>query len=349
MINKKRLTAALIILVFIIFALIAVYNRHTRLNKYTEYSFDSFDTVTAVIGYAKSREEFDEIYKIITDELNEYHKLFTVYEEYDGLNNLYTVNKHGEVKVDQRIIDMLAFSVDMYELTGGKVNIALGSVLGIWHDYRESGTADPENAKLPSYEELACANSHTNIENLIIDKENSTVLLTDPEMTLDVGAIAKGYAVEKVAQKLEERGIGGYIINVGGNVRTVGTKPDGKEWNVGIDNPDRFSSQAYVENISLKGESLVTSGSYQRYYIVNGESYHHIIDPKTLMPAEHFVSVSVICKDSGLADALSTALFTMSYDEGRGLVEGIDGVEAMWMLENGEKMYSSEFHKYIAK
>ena len=164
-----------------------------------------------------------------------------------------------------------------------------------------------------------------------------------------MGAIAKGYAVEMVAQSLEQKGISGYVLNVGGNVRTVGTKPDGSKWTVGIENSFENAETAYLEYLYLSGESVVTSGSYQRYYEVDGKNYHHIIDPVTLMPAERYRSVSVVCRDSGMGDALSTALFCMSLEEGMALLESIEDTEAIWIFEDGTKISSDGFGLYTEK
>jgi thiamine biosynthesis lipoprotein len=132
---------------------------------------------------------------------------------------------------------------------------------------------------------------------------------------------------------LEEQGITGYILNVGGNVRAVGEKPDGTGWTVGVENPEEGGD--YTAYLSLTKESLVTSGSYQRYYLVDGKRYHHIIDPETLMPAEGFLSVSVLTSHSGQADALSTALFCMTREEGLSLVSSLPDTEAQWILSDG--------------
>ncbi len=324
---------------------------NTKLEKYTEYYFDYFDTATTIVGYEKTQEDFKATCEEIKEQLNEYHKLFDIYNRYEGLNNLTTVNdlvdgEHIEVEVDKKIIDMLTFAKEMYVLTDGAVNVAMGSVLKIWHSYRSYGINNPAEAELPPMDKLQTAAEHTNIEDVIIDTEKSTVYLADSQMTLDVGAIAKGYAAEMVAQYLEAEGKMGYIINLGGNVRTVG-QADEKPWNVGIENPDTDNEEKpYIEYLHLQGESLVTSGSYQRFYIVNGESYHHIIDSDTLMPSVKFKSVSVLTRDSGLGDALSTALFLMDYGEGLELVEAMENVEAMWVLPNGEQKYSSGFKNY---
>jgi thiamine biosynthesis lipoprotein len=322
--------------------------------KFSEYSFDYFDTVTTITGYAESREAFDEIAQGVLAELGEYHRLFTIYHRFEGLENLCTVNElvdgqHRTVTVDRRIVDMLLYAKEMYAKTDGRVNIAMGSVLSIWHDYRTIGMSDPAAAELPPMDKLTEAAKHTDINCLVIDEENSTVTITDPAMRLDVGAIAKGYAVERVARSLEEKGITGYVINVGGNVRTVGAKGDGSPWVAGIENPDTDAEEDYVAYLNLTGESVVTSGSYQRYYLVNGKRFHHIIDSETLMPAEGFLSVSVVCKHSGQGDALSTALFCMPFEEGLALVESLPDAEAFWVLPDGTTRQSDGFAAYITQ
>lgn len=310
---------------------------------------DYFDTVITVIGYENTKEEFDEVADEILAEFKEYHRLYSIYHRFEGLENLCTINEivdgeHRTVTVDSRIIDMLLYSVEMYEKTGGIVNIAMGSVLSLWHSYRNLGMDDPSNASLPPMDKLIAAAEHTDIRDMVIDEENLTVTLTDPLMSLDVGAIAKGYATECVARSLEERGITGYVLNVGGNVRAVGAKPTGEKWTVGIEDPD---GGEYLEYLRLEGMSVVTSGSYQRYYYVEGKPYHHIIHPDTLMPAEGFTSVSVVCRDSGLGDAFSTALFCLPLTEGLALVEETPGVEVMWISADGTKTVSSGWNEYV--
>ena len=321
--------------------------------KFNEYSFDYFDTVTTITGYAKDKDEFDKVSAEILALLGEYHRLFTIYHRFEGMENLCTVNElvdgaHRTVTVDQRIIDMLLYAKQTYELTDGKVNVAMGSVLSIWHDYRENGMDEPWNAALPPMEALKEASAHTDINKIQIDEQARTVTLLDPQMRLDVGAIAKGYAVEMVAQHMEQKGITGYVINVGGNVRTLGAKPDGSGWTVGVENPDEDAAD-YLAYLQLNGKSLITSGSYQRYFIVDGKRYHHIIDPATLMPAEYFTSVSIVCDSSADGDALSTALFCMTYEQGLALIESLDGVEAMWLTVDGKQYYSSGFSSYQAE
>ncbi len=325
-----------------------------KLEKFTEHSLELFDTATTITGYVRGEEVFREKSALILEELERYHKLFDIYHSYDGMENLCTVNalhdgEHREVTVDQKIIDMLLYSKAMYRATNGAMNIAMGSVLSIWHEYRTAGLDEPWAAELPPMERLEEAAKHTNIDDVIIDEEASTVFLADPEMSLDVGAVAKGYAVEMVAQSLEAEDLSGFVINVGGNVRTIGIKPDSEPWVVGIEDPDKSSEDSYLVYLELAGESVVTSGSYQRFYTVGDKEYNHIIDPKTLMPAENFVSVSVVSRDSAQADALSTALFCMSLTDGLMLVEQTPNCEAMWVFADGSKRTSAGFDGFVKR
>ena len=337
-----------IALILIISAILCSCTASEQTNKYSTYSMDYFDTVITITGYERTEEEFDRISGEMLSLFGEYHQLYTIYHRFEDMENLCTVNElvdgaHRTVTVDRRIIDLLLYAREMYDMTDGIMNIAMGSVLSLWHDYRTVGKDDPDKASLPPMELLLEAAEHTDINNVVVDEKESTVTLTDPQMKLDVGAIAKGYATERVAQAFEEKGITGYILNVGGNVRTLGGKGDRTPWTVGIENPDGEEYLAYLE---LDGQSVVTSGSYQRFYYVDGKPYHHIIHPDTLMPAEGYLSVSVICEDSGKADALSTALFCLSYEDGKKLIESIPDAEAMWVTEGGEKSFSSGWDQY---
>jgi len=309
-----------------------------------------FNTVTKIVGYSDSEESFTEDVEFIYDNMKLYHELFDIYNDYE-FNNIKTINdKAGvePVKVDKKIIDLLLFAREVYEVTNGKINIAMGPVLRIWHDYREAGVNDPENAFLPPMEELLEASKHTDIDKVIIDEKESTVYLSDPGMRLDVGAVAKGYAVEKVARLAEENGITNMIISAGGNVRAIGDRGNDRgNWVVGVQNPDLESSKKHLVLLSIADMSLITSGSYERYYIVNGERYGHIINPDTLMPPTYYESVTVLVNDSGLGDALSTAIFCMPYEESFAFIESKEGVEALWVFSDGTIEYSSGIKAYI--
>lgn len=331
---KKALSAVLLIA-----SLIGLCSCAKTEKRYTATSFEYFDTVTNIVGYAVSEEEFDNTKNYIFSELEKYHNLYDIYNLYDGIANIKTINgSRSPVKVDGDIINLIEYGKNIYSLTDGKTNIAMGAVLSIWHDCREDGT------RLPERKELLYASEHCNPDDIITDRKNRTVFLADEKMSLDVGAIAKGYAAEMIAESLREKGISGYLISIGGNVCAVGAKPDGKQWTVGIEDP---FGDGFCETVGVCDVSVVTSGSYQRYFELDGVRYHHIIDPDTLFPENRFVSVTVISGNSALADALSTALFNMNIEQGKALIASLEDTHAMWLTADGEKLCSDGFKEFI--
>ncbi|MBR1763433.1 MAG: FAD:protein FMN transferase [Eubacterium sp.] len=303
-----------------------------------------FDTVSSITAYDSSQSEFDKHYKLFYEKLEEYHKLFDIYNEYEGINNLKTLNKKAKnepIKVDEKIIDLLTFGKEVYELSEGKTNICFGSVLSLWHTAQETKTLPDEN-------KLKEAAKHTDINSLIIDEEKQTVYFKDGQMKLDVGAIAKGYAAEKVCEWAKDNLWQSAMLSLGGNICTFGYKNnDGRtKWNVQIESP-KEKDESGVAIVKINDKSVVTSGDYQRYFEKGGKRYCHIINTKTLYPSEYMHSVSVICNNSALADALSTTLFNMSIEEGKALIEKTDGAEAVWVDNEYQTMYSSGFGEYI--
>lgn len=245
--------------------------------------------------------------------------------------------------MDGEIIRLLLDCREYDELTGHTVNVAMGSVLALWHEARTAGLDDPAHAALPDEEALKNAAAHTDWAAVEIDEEAGTVYLADPALRLDVGAVAKGWAAQRAAEATPT----GFLISVGGNVCATGPKDDsGTPWVVGITDPDGGSD--YLHTLYNRDSAIVTSGDYQRYYVVDGETYHHIIDPQTLYPARRYRSVTVICGDSGLADALSTALFILPREEGEALAQNC-GAEAMWVDAEGSRFYTQGFQAYICQ
>ncbi len=338
-ISIKRSLCAAVAAAVVFFSVFSLASCDKRKETKNRIFYDYFDTVSVIYDYSgASDEDFSRVCGEIEGLLSYYHGLFDIYSEEDGTAGLAKINAmagKGAVKCDGELIDFLEYCVSLYELTDGYVNIAMGAVLSIWHDYREAGLKALSKAELPPAELLTAAAEHCDITKLKIDREASTVELLDPEMRLDVGAVGKGYATEKIAEYLKGQKLSGYVLDIGGNLRAVGTKPGGEGWSTGVKNPDVYSPERYVDTFTLSDSSAVTSGDYERYYVVDGKRYHHIIDKNTLMPARNFASVTVKCESSALADGLSTALFCMDYDTGRALVDSLDGVSAVWVTHDG--------------
>lgn len=351
----KKIISCLCLILFIVslaFSLTGCENNKdnkyiTRSKTISDYYFN---TGSLLSSYGDASEaEFNRYVALCEEKLSYYHKLFDIYYEYAGVNNIRTINKNAgisPVEVDVALIDFLEYCKEIFTLTNGKTNVMLGSVLKLWHNFRENATENekkeilPTASDLPSEEELSRASVHTSIDALVIDREAGTVYISDPLASLDVGAVAKGYTVELLYDELLSLGAKSVVINVGRNIRTIGLKPNGDMWVSGIYNPDITSDSPIKCKVAFGEGSIVTSGDYERFVTIDGEKYHHIIDPDTLQPASYFSSVTVLTQDSGLADALSTALFCMSYEDGLSFISELDDVEAVWIYKDGRLAFT---------
>jgi len=328
-----------------------------KYHKYTYEFIGTFDTVIQFMGYAENEKQFEELAKKGQARFEELHKLFDIYNIYDGINNIKTINDNAGIKpveVKQEIIDIIQFSKEWYDKMGGVVNIALGPVLSIWHTYREEGMRDPANAKIPDIVLLKKAELKTDIKKVEVDAVKKTVFLKETGMSLDMGAVAKGFATEIVARELEAAGYTSFIISSGGNVRVVGKPLDGtrSKWGIGIQNPDGnaiIPEGEALDTVFVTDTSVVSSGDYQRFYEVDGKRIHHLIEPSTLMPANYYRAVTVMTKDSGQADFLSTTVFLLPYEKSRELVESLDGVEALWIMQDGSIAVTDNMKKSMKK
>ena len=321
-------------------------NAPLELRRFNHISIDLFDTVTQIIGYASSQSEFDYFRDIIINELAHLHKLFDIFSEYPNINNMRTINLNAGVapiEVDPIIIEMLLLGIRGYEYTNGLFNIALGPVLSIWHEYR---IADANI--LPCMERLQAANVFTNINDVIIDEINNTVFLRYENMSLDVGGVAKGFAIEHVVQVAQNAGFNHFVLSVGGDVRMAEAPPIGERnfWNTGVRDPfgGAFTDNI-VEVISGSNISVLSSGDYGRFFMVDGVRYSHIIDPTTLMPATKYRAVTVIHPDAGINDVIITAAFLLDIYEATQVLNSFQA-QAVWILQDGSLVHTPGFWQY---
>lgn len=338
---------------FIFFSFILIFlfsGCSPNLEKYQKQYLVYFDTYSTFTAYTNNEEEFNKYSDIVEGELKKYHQYFDIYNEYSEINNIKTINDNAGVKaveVDREILNLISDCKLYYDKTDGAFNIALGSVLKLWHEQRIFGIENPKQAKLPNMEELKKAAENISMDNVVIDEENSTVFIIDENTSLDLGAVAKGYTAEKIAQKLREQGLNSAILNLGGNVCTIGKPFDKEKWSIGVQSSNEKNESVIADKIFVNDMAVVSSGDYQRYYTVNGKNYHHIIDFKTLMPADEFKAVTVIHENSEIADMLSTSLFILPYDEGEKLTLSY-GAEAVWYYKNGD-IKETEGYKLFKK
>jgi thiamine biosynthesis lipoprotein len=215
---------------------------------------------------------------------------------------------------------LLDASSAAYELTGGLFDPAIGSVSRLW-TWGEDGA-------VPHPDSIAAALARVGLDKLSAKGPG--------RVTLDLGGVAKGYAVGLAARKIESLGFRSAIITAGGDMRLVGRRPDGKPWRIAIRHPRKPG--AFIGFLKLSDTSVSTSGDYERCFVRDGRRYHHILDPRTGMPGERSVSVTVVGPDAATSDALSTGLFLMGPEEGARLVESLDGVGAVFVWAEGESV-----------
>ena len=237
----------------------------------------------------------------------------------------------SEVKVSPDTFDVLERGIYYSELAKGRFDITVGPIVKLWNIGTEyAAVPDPKVLK----EKIELIDFHK----LHLDKNNLTAKLDEPDMQVDLGAIAKGYAADEVAEILKANGVQHAIINLGGNVLTVGGKVNGDPWKIGIQDP--FNPRGdYLGIISLSDKTVVTSGTYERYFEQDGKRYHHILDPRTGYPAENEVaSVSIITEKSMDGDGNSTSVLLLGLEEGMKFVESQKGVEAIFVTYD-KKVY----------
>lgn len=319
--------------------------------RYRSEFYGTFDTVVTIVGYVQKEGDFDRYTSYAQERFQYFHQLFDRYDVYDGVVNIKTINDQagiGPVKVSEDLFEFLQYCLDWCEKSEGKVNVALGPVLEIWHTYRERYENAAEG-ELPAQETLEQANLLTDWTKVELDEEEQTVFLPEKGMSLDVGAIAKGYTTEKVGQELFEMGFTSFSISAGGNVRTFSApaSADRSKWNISIMNPHTAENPDAqpIDFLYLNDLSVVTSGDYQRYYLADGKKIHHIIDPATLYPADYYQSVTVVTQDSGEGDLLSTWLFTLPLEQAKAVARQY-GAEALWVLQDDTVVYTDGYLDY---
>ncbi len=221
------------------------------------------------------------------------------------------------------------------QLSGGALNCTMGELIALWG----IGT---ENAGIPAEDRILSLLPKSDNP---IQIEGNTIRLLETGVSLHFGAVAKGYIADEMQEVLLAHGVQSAALSLGGNVLTIGTKPDGSAWKIGITDP--FSPESIAATVSAEDLSVVTSGTYERYFEEDGILYHHILDPKTGYPADSgLASVTILAQSSLTSDALSTAVFVLGAEEGMALVESLPDVEALLITEDGEFLISSGMAQY---
>ncbi len=230
------------------------------------------------------------------------------------------------VALSEDTFALLERALEIAELTNGAFNPAVGPFVELWQTAKTDGV-------LPTEEEVALLLPLADYKKIELDAAQRTAFLQEEGMSVDLGAIAKGFAVERAVEILQEGGVESAIVRAGGNVYALGEKPDGTSWRVGIRNP--FQLDETIKFVELHNQAVDTSAIYEQNFSINGKEYGHIIDPRTGYPAEGTASSTIITTSPSLADALSTAVFILGHEEGAALIETIPETES-FIIEVGQ-------------
>lgn len=319
---------------FIVIVCIVIQTQNTNSSQTHEITLTDVGFDTPVTFKAEcSQEEFETYTEIVREVFSQNNRRFDCYHSYEGMQNIYTVNQEAydhPVELDDTTMDCVQLALEMNR-TCSKFDCTYGALMNLWHEYREQGMAandKGEDGKLPDQSEIQEALKHGGADQIRI--EGKTIHFTDPGIKLDLGGIAKGYTAQKAKEELQEAGLDNGFINAGGNVVLIGGKKNNEPWKIGIQNPDASGSLIVVE---IQDDiSIVTSGDYQRYYTSDGKRISHIIDIDTGYPVEIARSVTVLAEDSGKADAYSTCLFCLDYQQGKRLAKKLQ-IDAIWIFD----------------
>ena len=270
-----------------------------------QVQFFSMDTVMSIRVYNEGGED------AIQAARQEVERLDKLLSRTNPDSQISLLNSHAGdgtlISLDAEVADLLSFAKSVSQLLPGCFDITIAPVMDSWGFTKEE-------RHVPSAEALADAMSLVNSEALIVDEASSSARLEQAGMEVDLGAVAKGFAAGRADAVLREYGVTSTLLDLGGNVTAIGSKLDGSAWQVAVKDPQNTSEALCV--LSLADQTASTSGGYERYFKENGQTYHHIIDPKTGYPADSgLLSVTVISSDHMLADALSTTLFVAGPEE----------------------------------
>lgn len=235
------------------------------------------------------------------------------------------------VKVSDELLELIARSKKISNISNGYFDISFASINTLW-------SFDGRDMVAPSASELEKSIQLIDHEKIILDREAGTVFLTEKGMKIGFGGIGKGYAANRAKQIMVEQGIESGVVNAGGDIIAWGLRLNGKPWSIGIADPkDR---DGIISWLDMTDRSVVTSGSYEKFVTINGERHGHIINPKTGWPSKGLISVTIVCPDAELADALATTVFVLGLDEGLKLVNHLNEVEAILIDDIGSIHHS---------
>jgi len=278
------------------------------------------DTQIDITVYGLNKGQFDSLSEEVFGEMMAMEKIFSRHISGSDINRINEAAGREAVKVNDETIFLLQKALEVAEISEGAFDPTIAPLLELW------GFGTDEN-RIPTAEELNKVLPFINYRAVQVNEADSTVFLPEQGMKLDLGGIAKGFIVDRGQQEAGKFSATALFINAGGDISIKGSKPTGDRWRIAVQNPR--SPEEWAAIIEMDEGSVATSGDYQRVFEMDGERFHHILDPKTGFPSEGVSSVSIVAPDTLMADALSTAVFVLGLEKGLELLESLDGVDGV--------------------
>ena len=321
----KKCIAALTALV-LLFLFCGCQPGQTALSR-TDYLLDTVVTLTL---YGATEGDLDAAFA----EIRRLNDLLDAYSPLSDLGWLQAAAGERPVAVSKETMELLTFAKDLYGRTGGYLDVTVGPLIDLW-DIRNGG-------HYPAEGELSRALGLLGMDDLVLDEAKGTAYLMRPGMRVDLGALAKGYIADKVKALLLDRGVESGVIDLGRNILLIGEKPGEVPFSIGIQSPTDAGKLLRV--LSLRDRSLVTSGTYERYFERDGVRYHHVLDPFTGFPADRgLLAVTVLSSSSLWGDGLSTACLLLGVEGGMALIDSLPEAEALFVLTDGTVLTPAGF------
>ncbi|MCL2147177.1 MAG: FAD:protein FMN transferase, partial [Synergistaceae bacterium] len=294
-----------------------------------KYEFYSMDTIVMLTLYSDSQSGAE---SAAVEAEKEFKRICDLSDRFAAKNlsnpdisDVYRINnaEGAWIPVSHEVMEIMEMAVNFGYMSNGAFDIGIGAVSDLW-DFQSGG-------RVPDDDELGKTLAVGNFKNIEIDREASAIRVKSG-VVIDLGAVAKGYATDRAVDKLRKNGIRHGIVNAGGDIYALGSKPDGTAWNVGVRHPR--DTNGVIEVISVIDKSVVTSGDYERYFEQGGRRYCHILDPKTGMPADKCISVTIVDDLSARADIFSTTAFVLGEEEGEKFLNEAGGVSGAMFVDS---------------
>lgn len=275
-----------------------------------------------------------EAHTLIAQGFAEADRLIGIISAWQEGTELYEVNRQAgirPVRVGPELFGLLARSLKISELTDGLFDVTFASIDKVWY-------FDRPMRQLPTPEQIRESVRHIDYRHVVLDEKEGTVYIRNPKTKIELGAIGKGYIATRIKERLRALGVRGGLVNAGGDLCTWGGNERGEQWRVGIADPGK--KEKYIAWLPLKDQAVATSGSYERFALIGGQKYSHIIHPKTGHPVKGLKSVTVLSADAELCDAVATSVFLLGREEGLAFVNRFDDIRCFIIDENDTYSYS---------